>query len=177
LLGLGGCGGGETFGEAIGLEQKGPDELAVIKRPPLILPPDYNLRPPRPEERAAGGQAASERSRKTLIGPASSAENGGAAPNAAGNASAILTGAKPEKEAAAGASSEGQSVLLSRTDRAARDLDALVETRDENRVDQALLRRLLAWSPEDKADGGESAVQLVRRDQAPIAAGTEASVE
>ena len=30
--------------------KRSPDEFAVVRRAPLILPPDYGLRPPRPGE-------------------------------------------------------------------------------------------------------------------------------
>ncbi|MDX1580100.1 MAG: DUF3035 domain-containing protein [Alphaproteobacteria bacterium] len=48
-LALSGCSG---FSDAIGSSKYPPDEFAVIASSPLIIPPDYNLRPPgvnRPE--------------------------------------------------------------------------------------------------------------------------------
>lgn len=41
-----GCGSG--FRQAIGVEKVAPDEFRVVTRAPLVLPPDYSLRPPRP---------------------------------------------------------------------------------------------------------------------------------
>lgn len=170
-----GCGGGDTVQEALGYEQSGPDEMAVIKRPPLIVPPDYNLRPPRADDQNAGSNAASETARETLIGPSSSIEG------APSKARAILTGTTAENGGDE-AVSEGQNLLVSRTDRVERNLDELVETRAENRVDGALLRRLLAWKPEDQAapaDGDEAdveaevtpaIVQVVSRSQTVIGA-------
>jgi hypothetical protein len=38
---------GETR-EDLGLGRNPPDEFAVVERPPLSMPPDYGLRPPRP---------------------------------------------------------------------------------------------------------------------------------
>lgn len=165
---LSACGGGDTVQEALGYEQTGPDEMAVIKRPPLIVPPDYNLRPPKPgEQTAADRAAASEAARKTLLGPSSSIEG------EANDARAVLTGGGTANGASTSeAKSEGQNLLISRTDRAERDLDELTETRAENRVDGALLRRLLAWTPADRpalAEGEEAvAVQVVSRAQTPI---------
>ncbi len=185
---LSGCGGGDTVQEALGYEQQGPDELAVIKRPPLIVPPDYNLRPPRADDQGAGGSAASEAARKTLLGPSSSIE---ARPS---EARAILTGGAIENGASE-ATSEGQNILVSRSERAERNLDELVENRAESRVDNALLRRLLAWAPEDHApsvDVGEEAdaaeagaepkgtpaiVQLVSRTQTVIGAADPAQAD
>ncbi len=45
LLGLSGCG---AFRDELGLTKKAPDEFAVVSRAPLVLPPNYQLRPPRP---------------------------------------------------------------------------------------------------------------------------------
>ena len=42
---LGGCGG---FRDAVGLNKRAPDEFAVVSKAPLVIPPDYGLRPPRP---------------------------------------------------------------------------------------------------------------------------------
>lgn len=43
-LSLMGC---QTVREAAGLSKEGPDEFAVVTKQPLIIPPEYNLRPPR----------------------------------------------------------------------------------------------------------------------------------
>lgn len=40
-----GCGG---FKQAMGVEKVAPDEFRVVTRAPLVMPPDYALRPPRP---------------------------------------------------------------------------------------------------------------------------------
>lgn len=45
LLSLTGC---SDVREAVGLVNTPPDEFAVIDHPPLSMPPDFNLRPPRP---------------------------------------------------------------------------------------------------------------------------------
>lgn len=34
--------------ESLGLGRNAPDEFAVVEHPPLTMPPDYGLRPPRP---------------------------------------------------------------------------------------------------------------------------------
>lgn len=47
LLGVGltGC---QSFREAAGMTKSSPDEFAVATKAPLIIPPDYNLKPPLP---------------------------------------------------------------------------------------------------------------------------------
>ena len=45
---LAGCGDG--LAEAFGFKKSTPDEFNVVTRPPLIMPPEYNLRPPGSED-------------------------------------------------------------------------------------------------------------------------------
>lgn len=175
---LSGCGGGETVQQAVGYDQSGPDEMAVIKRPPLILPPDYNLRPPRPGEQTATSSETSEAARQVLVGPSAAAE--GEAATSSDARELLVNGPSGETTETsadrAASTSDGQNALVGRTNRVERNLDALTETRAENRVDGALLQELLAFDPDERADeGAESAgiVQVVRRDQTPITAASQ----
>jgi DUF3035 family protein len=45
VLSLVGC---DSIREAVGNGKEAPDEFAVLTKAPLIIPPDYNLRPPKP---------------------------------------------------------------------------------------------------------------------------------
>ncbi|HEY0182705.1 MAG TPA: DUF3035 domain-containing protein [Rhodopila sp.] len=58
LIPLGGC-SGDKLARTFGLTRDAPDEYTVTTRAPLSMPPDYNLRPPRPG--AARPQEQSER--------------------------------------------------------------------------------------------------------------------
>jgi hypothetical protein len=44
---LAGCG---STSKALGLNKASPDEFRVVAKAPLVIPPDYALRPPRPGE-------------------------------------------------------------------------------------------------------------------------------
>jgi hypothetical protein len=44
---LGGCGG---LKDALGANKYPPDEFAVVSKRALVIPPDYNLRPPGPNQ-------------------------------------------------------------------------------------------------------------------------------
>lgn len=44
---LGGCSG---IGKALGFSKRPPDEFDVLARAPLVVPPDFNLRPPADED-------------------------------------------------------------------------------------------------------------------------------
>jgi hypothetical protein len=46
-LALAGC---SDVRESLGLGRSSPDEFAVVDRPPLSIPPDFSLRPPKPGE-------------------------------------------------------------------------------------------------------------------------------
>ena len=129
---LAGC---ETGGlsRTFGLTRDAPDEFTVTTRAPLSLPPDYNLRPPRPG--APRPQELSERRQaeeilvpQTALGPA--------------------TG---------GASSAGQNALLAQSGpnapgdiRRRVDRDARLDTPNDGFID-----RLLYWR---KADGRTAVV-------------------
>jgi hypothetical protein len=66
----GGCAG---FGRAVGGGKNPPDEFAVTTKAPLVVPPDYALRPPKPGETRPEELSASERARQVLMGAAGSA--------------------------------------------------------------------------------------------------------
>jgi hypothetical protein len=40
--------GCESIRSAAGISKEPPDEFAVVTKAPLVMPPDYNLRPPKP---------------------------------------------------------------------------------------------------------------------------------
>jgi hypothetical protein len=61
----GGCG---TLSRAIGATKNSPDEFRVVSQAPLTLPPDYNLRPPRPGEPRPQELQPNEEARVALFG-------------------------------------------------------------------------------------------------------------
>ncbi len=63
LLVLSGCGGMRTV---LGMDQVGPDEFAVELRAPLLIPPDFNLRPPQPGATRPNEVTAAERARRVV---------------------------------------------------------------------------------------------------------------
>lgn len=46
-LSLAAC-GGDSIKEALGYNKDAPDEFAVVTKAPLVIPPDFSLRPPQP---------------------------------------------------------------------------------------------------------------------------------
>lgn len=64
-VGLGACSGTK---ETLGLTKTVPDEFKVVKRAPLAMPPEYNLRPPRAGAPRPQEQTMSEEARQTVFG-------------------------------------------------------------------------------------------------------------
>lgn len=63
---LAGCGG---VAETLGFGRNAPDEFAVVDRPPLAMPPDYSLRPPKPGAPRPQETAATTHASAMLFGP------------------------------------------------------------------------------------------------------------
>jgi len=64
-----GCG----IGKALGGGKNAPDEFAIATKAPLVVPPDYALRPPRPGESRPQELSPSERAQQVLLGDRSAA--------------------------------------------------------------------------------------------------------
>jgi len=58
----------ETASRALSGQKKAPDEFAVFARPPLSLPPEFNLRPPTPNQKAKRGRTPESQAREALLG-------------------------------------------------------------------------------------------------------------
>lgn len=65
VLILCGC---ESTAQTLGLGRNPPDEFAVVDRPPLSMPPDYDLRPPRPGAPRPQEIKMPERASQTVFG-------------------------------------------------------------------------------------------------------------
>jgi hypothetical protein len=61
----GGCSG---FSKAVGGGKNPPDEFAVATKAPLVVPPDYALRPPKPGETRPQELSAAQRAQQVLLG-------------------------------------------------------------------------------------------------------------
>lgn len=62
---VGGCGG---FSKAVGADKSAPDEFKVLTKPPLVIPPEYALRPPRPGDARGGVIDPSAQAQAALFG-------------------------------------------------------------------------------------------------------------
>ena len=137
LLMLAGCGRG-TVQDALGVGKRSPDEFAVVSRAPLILPPDYGLRPPAPGESRPGVDTPSERARATLTG--------GELQQPAAPGQEVVSAAFDERGEAA---SSGERALMAQATTAPVDPEIRRKIAEENmqlaRVEQELFTRLVKW--------------------------------
>ena len=69
--GLTGCG---TFSNALGTNKLAPDEFRVVTKAPLVVPPEYALRPPTPGEPRPQELQPESQARLALIGERESAQ-------------------------------------------------------------------------------------------------------
>lgn len=59
--------------KALGSGKNAPDEFAIATKAPLVVPPDFSLRPPKPGESRPQELSPSERAREVLLGDPGSA--------------------------------------------------------------------------------------------------------
>jgi hypothetical protein len=137
LLTLAGCARG-TVQEALGMGKRSPDEFAVVSRAPLILPPDYGLRPPEPGESRPGVDTPTERARSSLTG-----EPGQQALAAEQEVVSATFDVPAEVE------SSGERALVAQATTTPVDPDIRRRIAEENmelaEVEQALFTRLVMW--------------------------------
>jgi hypothetical protein len=69
LSGLAACQG---LKEQLGLNKQPPDEFTIVTKAPLVMPPDYTLRPPRPGAEPTQETAPRQLARDALLGNRSS---------------------------------------------------------------------------------------------------------
>jgi Protein of unknown function (DUF3035) len=128
-----------TVQDALGVGKRSPDEFAVVSRAPLILPPDYGLRPPAPGESRPGVDTPHERARATLTGREAQQ------PDAAGRAVAPAAFAEPGE-----AASSGERALIAQATTAPVDPDIRRRIAEENmqlaQVEAELFTRLVKWN-------------------------------
>ncbi len=63
-----GCGSDRTLADQLGMGRNVPDEFQVVERAPLVVPPEYNLRPPEPGAPRPQEGTTSQRAQRALTG-------------------------------------------------------------------------------------------------------------
>ena len=126
---LSGC---DSTKEALGLTKKAPDEFSVVTKAPLVLPPEFGLRPPQPGAPRPQDRTAQDRAR-TALG---------------------LTGQAPGTGPDTAARSAGENALLQLAHATHPDPDIRRKINDEYTQlaerDKSFVDRLIFWQkPED----------------------------
>ncbi len=68
---LGGC---TQTTKALGITKNAPNEFNILTKPPLVVPPEYNLRPPQIGTSSSDNNYSQQAAREALIGNIDSAE-------------------------------------------------------------------------------------------------------
>jgi hypothetical protein len=125
---MAGC---DSTRQVLGIEgKKAPDEFAVLTKAPLIIPPDFTLRPPAPGQKSPRDELARSSARSSLFGQTSS-------------------GAITQEAAAKAGTSAGELALLRQAD--AVDADNSIreivnaETNTLQEDDKSLIERVMFW--------------------------------
>jgi hypothetical protein len=146
LLLLTACGQG-TVQNALGMGKRSPDEFSVVSRAPLILPPDYGLRPPGSGESRPGVDTPAEQARASLTGGESASMTGRDLQQPAHTDSAMVSAGFDE---GARAGSSGEHALVAEATTAPVDPQIRRRIAEENmqlaEVEQALFTRLVKWT-------------------------------
>ena len=126
--------------EQLGLTKSAPDEFTVVTKAPLIIPPDFTLRPPRPGSSGPQDVQVREQARRALLG---------AARDRSGAAAARETGAQPAR-------SRAETLFLRKagTDEADPQIRAVLrrETSALAEKDPSFTRRLLFWQRDSEEE-------------------------
>ncbi len=67
LVSLAAC-TGQDVQQTFGMDRKAPDEFVVYSRPPLSVPPEFDLKPPRPGEESPNVVTTEDQAREVLLG-------------------------------------------------------------------------------------------------------------
>ncbi len=117
--------------EQLGLTKSAPDEFTVVTKAPLIIPPDFTLRPPRPGASGPQDVQAREQARRALVGAVEDQSR-----------TAPETAARPTH-------SRAETVFLKKagTDKADPQIRTVIrrETLALAEKDSSFIRRLMFW--------------------------------
>jgi Protein of unknown function (DUF3035) len=171
-LSLCACSG--SLADKLGMDKQAPDEFAVVARQPLIVPPNFDLRPPQPGAERPVGLRPSDRAYSSLTGQPAEGATSQPEPAASGLAAAApqataapQAATAPMQRPPASGPSPGQSALLAQVDAVPTDpaiREKLAAESGTAEVGRAFLVRLMQEQP---AVAGQSATVL-HREQRPL---------
>ncbi|WP_298913493.1 DUF3035 domain-containing protein [uncultured Algimonas sp.] len=128
---LSGC---ASASRTLGLTKEAPNEFNILTNAPLIVPPEYNLRPPAPGASSLDDNYSQASAREALIGDIDAAEP-----------------------------SQGEIMLLTRAGAARADQEIRLKIDGQNSVERksdSLTNRILFWRDGQQFDGDGNPVPL-----------------
>jgi hypothetical protein len=143
--GLAGC---QSASKALGMNKVVPDEFRVVTKAPLVVPPDYSLRPPAPGEPRPQELQPESAARQALIGQSNAASR-----------------------------SDGEKLLVAKAgvDKADPLIRFVVD--DENgdlaHKDESFASKVMFWKKDGKTAAAPTAAETGATDAAPVDAATE----
>jgi len=139
--------------DSIGLNKRAPDEFSVVSKAPLILPPDYNLRPPKPGAPRPTELAPVSEARAAVFG-----NKGGTATRRPKTAQEKIMAALRQNAEPSKPKSVGEIAMLGQAgaDTSQADIRSTIrrETTGVSDKPKTLRDRLLFWK-KDPTEGGE----------------------
>ncbi|MEL6688534.1 MAG: DUF3035 domain-containing protein [Pseudomonadota bacterium] len=123
-----------TASRTLGLTKEAPNEFNILTNAPLIVPPEYNLRPPSPGESSLDDNYSERAAREALIGNVDSAEP-----------------------------TEGEILLMTRAGAGRADREIRMKIDGQNSVERksdALTNRILFWRDGQQFDGEGNPIPL-----------------
>ena len=168
IIGLSAC---DTVKEQVGLTKKVPDEFTVITKAPLVMPPDFSLRPPRPGAKGPQEIQPRERARTALLSAGKGGRTAAERASQAGRqtvAGAAGKGAKVKPEGAELALLRKAGAL--ETDSSIRQI-VNRETSVLAEKDSSFADRLLFWQTKPPVGSAIDAAKESRRLREAAAAG------
>ncbi len=156
--------------QMMGIDKSAPDEFAVVARPPLTMPPDYSLRPPRQAGRVED-TAQIQQARQTVFGIEPAA--GGRSQTAPVARTQGQTGGEAALLTQAGAGAVAPNI------RSTVDREAAVLARS----DETFLDRLLDWrdpAPRGTVIDAAAEAKRIQENQAvgrPVTAGDSPTIQ
>ena len=157
--------------EQVGLTKKTPDEFTVITKAPLVKPPNFSLRPPRPGAKRPLVLQPSEQARKTLLEAGSDGRSTAEhARNTGRNALAGIMGAK-----GLGKTGKAEQALLQKAGATGADSSIRQIVNRETSVlaekDSSFADRLIFWQEKQPSGSTVDARKEARRLREIAAAG------
>lgn len=113
---------------AVGLDRAAPDEFRVVSRPPLSVPPDFDLRPPTPGQEARSMPSTESEAKKLVFGEGSDS----AKPAAILEEPAIDTAVAPVVSSELSSSAESNFLKKLGTDKADPEIRTVIHQDNKN---------------------------------------------